>query len=101
MEQRPLPGPPRAVPGPAGPAPVPGPARPAPVPGPPRSGRAEAVAASPSGPETSPSGAVPPTVAVALAALEGVADRPLEEHVDVYDEVHRRLQDALASLDER
>ncbi|MCU1520406.1 MAG: hypothetical protein JWN19_791, partial [Arthrobacter sp.] len=43
----------------------------------------------------------PPAVAAALAALDGVADRPLDEHVEVFDEVHRRLQDALATLDER
>jgi len=36
----------------------------------------------------------------ALAALEGIAQRPVGEHVAVYDEVHRLLQDALAALDE-
>jgi hypothetical protein len=42
------------------------------------------------------------TVAVetALARLEELADRPVTEHVAVYDEVHRLLQDALAALDE-
>ena len=36
----------------------------------------------------------------AEAVLETVADRPLGEHVEAYDEVHRMLQDALAALDE-
>ncbi len=45
--------------------------------------------------------ALPPQVASALARLEGVEDVPVGEHVAVYDEVHRLLQDALASLDER
>jgi len=35
-------------------------------------------------------------VAEALASLD---DRPLAEHVEVFDGVHRTLQDALASLD--
>lgn len=52
------------------------------------------------GPPSAPV-AVPPAVAEALQALAGVTDRPLEEHVDVFDAVHRRLQDALAALDER
>ena len=36
-------------------------------------------------------------------ALDRLADlhaRPVAEHVEVYDEVHRLLQDTLASLDE-
>lgn len=32
--------------------------------------------------------------------LAQLADRPVAEHVDVFDAVHRRLQDALATLDE-
>jgi hypothetical protein len=36
----------------------------------------------------------------AVALLDGLADRPVAEHVPVLDEVHRRLQDALATLDE-
>jgi hypothetical protein len=39
-------------------------------------------------------------VETALARLEELADRPVTEHVAVYDEVHRLLQDALAALDE-
>ena len=34
------------------------------------------------------------------ARLEGLDTRPVGEHVAAYDEVHRRLQDALARLDE-
>ena len=40
------------------------------------------------------------TVDTALARLEGLSDLPVVEHVAVYDEVHRLLQDALAALDE-
>ena len=32
--------------------------------------------------------------------LDGLAERPLGEHVPAYDEVHRLLQDALSRLDE-
>jgi hypothetical protein len=39
-------------------------------------------------------------VEVALGRLEELADRPVAEHVAVFDEVHRLLQDALAALDE-
>ena len=39
-------------------------------------------------------------VDTALARLEELAERPVAEHVAVYDEVHRLLQDALAALDE-
>jgi hypothetical protein len=39
-------------------------------------------------------------VDVALARLEELQDQPVAEHVAVYDEVHRLLQDALATLDE-
>ena len=35
----------------------------------------------------------------ALAALDGLEELPVAEHVDVFDGVHRALQDALASLD--
>ena len=44
----------------------------------------------------------PPQVAEVQAAqqlLDGLEDRPVTEHVAVLDEVHRRLQDALATLD--
>jgi hypothetical protein len=92
----------------AGPrVPVPGPsaARP-PVPGPPRPGPATGgpgptppVASAPL--DAAPAGIDPPAeVAVALAKLDALEGRPVGEHVEVYDEVHRLLQDALASLDE-
>ena len=36
----------------------------------------------------------------ALARLEELDLRPVAEHVEVFDGVHRLLQDALATLDE-
>ena len=39
-------------------------------------------------------------VETALARIEELAEQPVTEHVAVYDEVHRLLQDALAALDE-
>jgi hypothetical protein len=51
---------------------------------------------------TAAAAAEPPAkVAAALAKLDVLDGRPVGEHVAVYDEVHRLLQDALASLDER
>jgi hypothetical protein len=38
-------------------------------------------------------------VAQAVARLDGLEARPVAEHVAVLDEVHRALQDALATLD--
>ena len=32
--------------------------------------------------------------------LEAIEDAPLDEHVEVYEDVHRRLQEGLADLDE-
>lgn len=46
-----------------------------------------------------PAGAVD-VVAQVRGRLAGLADQPVGEHVTAYDEVHRRLQDALARLDE-
>ena len=46
-----------------------------------------------------PEGAVA-AVAAALARLQTLDDTPVAEHVEVFDEVHRDLQDALATLDE-
>jgi hypothetical protein len=40
-----------------------------------------------------------PAVEQAAALLEGLDDRPVSERVAVLDEVHRRLQDALAAVD--
>jgi hypothetical protein len=39
-------------------------------------------------------------VDTALERLAGLPERPVMEHVAVFDEVHRLLQDALAALDE-
>ena len=39
-------------------------------------------------------------VADVLRWLEDLQSRPLSDHVQVFDGVHRALQDALASLDE-
>ena len=52
------------------------------------------------GPDTAPVSTEPPAVAAALGLLGGLEDRPVGEHVEVFDEVHRLLQDALATLDE-
>ena len=77
------------------PRPVPGPARPAP-PGP-----VPSAAVPRPGPPAAPVlDRDVPAVAAALAALDGVHARPLDEHVEVFDAVHRLLQDALATLDE-
>jgi hypothetical protein len=35
----------------------------------------------------------------AVAALDGLAERPLAEHVDAFERVHAALGDALASGD--
>jgi hypothetical protein len=35
-----------------------------------------------------------------LSRLESLADLPVSDHVEVFDAVHRSLQDALATLDE-
>lgn len=41
-----------------------------------------------------------PRVDEALAGLTGIGGQPPGEHVAVYEEVHRRLQDTLADLDD-
>jgi len=40
-----------------------------------------------------------PRVDEAISGLAELSDLPTNEHVGVYDQVHRRLQDALADLD--
>lgn len=35
-----------------------------------------------------------------LAVLDGLAERPLQEHVEVYDQVHVQLQGALREIDD-
>lgn len=41
-----------------------------------------------------------PQVEQALTLLEQLEDKPVSEHVEVFDALHRSLQDALATLDE-
>jgi hypothetical protein len=40
-----------------------------------------------------------PRVDAALDRLQDVAAAPVDEHIAIYDDVHRRLQDALADPD--
>ncbi len=47
-------------------------------------------------PDPTPASAVD----AAVARLDGIEERPVGEHVEVFDAVHRALQDALATLDE-
>ena len=39
-------------------------------------------------------------VDAALGLLDGLDELPVSDHVEVFDSVHRALQDALATLDE-
>jgi hypothetical protein len=39
-------------------------------------------------------------VSTVVSRLESLQDLPVAEHAEVFDEVHRSLQDALATLDE-
>ena len=39
-------------------------------------------------------------VEAAIALLDQLDERPVADHVEVFDAVHRALQDALAELDE-
>ena len=57
--------------------------------------QAEAFAGAADLPETGD-----PRVDEVLGKLAGIEHRPTGEHVAVYDEVHRGLQDALANLDQ-
>jgi hypothetical protein len=41
-----------------------------------------------------------PRVDEVLGGLSGIGSQPTSEHVAVFDEVHRGLQDALANLDQ-
>lgn len=45
------------------------------------------------------SGTGDPRVDDALIRLQEVEQTPVDEHVAIYDDVHRRLQDALVDLD--
>ena len=51
-------------------------------------------------PGPAPDRARVPQVTAALDTLDGLAERPVHEHVELFDGVHRALQDALATLDE-
>jgi len=53
--------------------------------------------APPSGGDT---GSGVPAADAARARLDDLADAPLEDHVDIYEDAHRRLQEGLADLDE-
>jgi hypothetical protein len=44
--------------------------------------------------------ATDPRVDAALARLSDTEDRPVAEHVEVFEDVQRRLQEALAGLDD-
>lgn len=41
-----------------------------------------------------------PSAEEARDRLASIDDAPLEEHVEVYEDVHRQLQEGLADLDE-
>lgn len=60
------------------------------------SSRPEPETAADDGPE--PTGV--PAADQARERLAAVSDAPLEEHVEVFEDVHRRLQEGLADLDE-
>jgi hypothetical protein len=47
-------------------------------------------------PEVTASDGADPRVAAAVARLDELGDTPPAEHVEVYEDVHRVLQDALA-----
>jgi hypothetical protein len=51
-------------------------------------------------PENQPEPTGVPAADEARARLSTVDDAPLEEHVEVYEDVHRQLQEGLADLDE-
>ncbi|MGH3341942.1 MAG: hypothetical protein ACRDPK_03485 [Carbonactinosporaceae bacterium] len=40
-----------------------------------------------------------PGVDAAVESLAGLSDLPVEEHIAVYEDVHRQLRDVLAELD--
>ncbi len=50
-------------------------------------------------PETGPEPTGDPRVDAALERLSGVRNRPTAEHVEIYEDIHLRLQDALADID--
>jgi hypothetical protein len=56
-------------------------------------------AENPPSEDRGPSGA--PAVDAASERLTSLDDAPLEEHVEIFEDVHRQLQEGLADLDER
>lgn len=50
-------------------------------------------------PDNGPAGVPGSLVERALGGLAELPERPVAEHVEVFDGVHRALQDALATLD--
>ncbi|MDQ3576186.1 MAG: hypothetical protein M3400_09535 [Actinomycetota bacterium] len=53
-----------------------------------------------SGELTNPDDAASSGIAADVAdALSGLADSPVEEHPEVYDDIHRRLGDTLSGID--
>ena len=52
-------------------------------------------------PEVTVSDGADPRVAAAVARLDELGDTPPAEHVEVYEDVHRVLQDALADAARR
>jgi hypothetical protein len=68
---------------------------------------ADAALANDAAPTTEPPPTDPvPTTGVAAAdaaaqRLAELADAPVEAHVGIYEDVHRRLQEGLADLDEQ
>lgn len=51
-------------------------------------------------PQAQPSSTGAPAADQAAERLEAIDDAPLDEHVEIYEDVHRRLQEGLAELDE-
>jgi hypothetical protein len=49
--------------------------------------------------DRAPSGV--PAADAAAERLGAVREAPLEDHVEIYEDVHRRLQEGLADLDEQ
>ncbi|TDC06458.1 hypothetical protein [Actinomadura bangladeshensis] len=56
---------------------------------------AEAAPETPAAPPPEPTG--DPRVDAAVAPLAGLGGRPVQEHVEIFEDVHRRLQELLAS----
>ncbi|MFJ9458727.1 hypothetical protein ACIRST_26995 [Kitasatospora sp. NPDC101447] len=61
-------------------------------------GTGPAPGAEPLGVDLQPTGH--PVVDAALARLEALDGAPAEEHVAVYEDVHQRMADTLAALDQ-